>query len=92
MEFDFNPEKSALLRETRDIGFEEIIEKILMGAWWQIVNHPNAKQYPSQMMIEVAIDGYIYCVPAVIKGKRAFLKTLYPNRKATRRHKEISNG
>lgn len=76
MEFDSDPEKSALLRAMRGIGFEEIIEQILAGTWWQIVDHPNRKKYPLQVMMEVAINGYIYCVPAIIKGKEIFLKTL----------------
>ncbi len=86
-QFDFDPEKSALLRKNRGIGFEEIIVLIEAGHIRRIIDHPNAAKYPHQKMYYVEIDDYIYAIPTVRNDDIVFLKTIYPSRKATRTYK-----
>ena len=78
--------KSLKLRLERGIGFEEIISLIEMGKLIEVVSNPSEK-YPNQFVYKVDVDGYVYLVPFVLEGKKAFLKTIFPSRKATKQHK-----
>ncbi len=49
-----------------------------------IVTHSNPRKYPNQRMFIVAIERYAYLVPFVEEADSYFLKTVIPNRKATR--------
>jgi hypothetical protein len=86
--FVFDPEKSQMLRETRGIGFEEIIVLMETGHLVETTMHPSP-QYPHQQLYRVKVGDYIYIVPWVttVDG-RAFLKTIYASRKATRHYKK----
>ena len=44
----------------------------------------NAGKYPSQSVLVVGFDGYVYLVPYVEEPDYYFLKTVIPSRKATR--------
>lgn len=82
LDFKFDRNKSELLKRTRGIGFEDVVEAVKEGALVKDVAHPNRIKYPHQRMLVVKIGGYIYAAPYVEKkGNKAFLKTLYPNRK-----------
>ena len=83
-EFDFSPEKNAVLKSERSIGFEEIILLIQEGRAIDVVEHPNKEKYPHQMVYVVDVRGYIFLVPFVKEGHKIFLKTIYPSRKATK--------
>lgn len=87
-DYTFDPEKSRLLRETRGIGFEEIVDLIENGCLIGVDNHPNQHKYPGQILYQVDVGGYIYTVPLVRDGERLFLKTIFPSRKATKRYKK----
>lgn len=88
MNFDFDPEKDAKLRRERGIGFEEIIALIEAGKLLRVLEHENQARYPKQWLYEVDVDGYVYVVPVVRDGGTLFLKTIFPSRKATRRHQK----
>lgn len=83
MEFCFDADKNAILKEQRGIGFEEIIQLIHEGHLIDVVQHHNKKKYPNQKFYVVDVDGYIYLVPFVSDANVIFLKTIYPSRKAT---------
>lgn len=83
-DYDFDPEKNAWLLRERGISFEQIISLIENGKLIQVLAHPNKARYPNQLLYEVDVDGYIFVVPVVREGRRLFLKTIYPSRKATR--------
>ena len=51
----------------------------------RVLEHPDARKYPDQLLYEVDVDGYIHVVPVVRQGRSLFLKTIYPSRKATRK-------
>jgi hypothetical protein len=85
-DYAFDPEKNAWLIRERGISFEQIIALIESGRLMRVLEHPDARKYPDQLLYEVDVDGYIHVVPVVRQGRSLFLKTIYPSRKATRKH------
>ncbi|MCS6997688.1 MAG: toxin [Casimicrobiaceae bacterium] len=84
MPFRWPPEKNELLKAERGISFEQITVAVEAGALLDVVAHPNAKKYPRQKIMVVAVLGYAYLVPFVEEDDHYFLKTIIPSRKATR--------
>lgn len=82
--FRWSHEKNAQLKAERDISFEEIVLAIEADGLLDIVTHSNPGKYPNQRMFIVAIERYAYLVPFVEEADAYFLKTVIPNRKATR--------
>lgn len=84
--YDFSIEKNEILKQTRNLGFEDIIKAIESGKLVDQKNHPNKKKYPKQKIFIVKMGTYIYAVPYVIDQKKhsLFLKTFYPSRKLTK--------
>lgn len=89
--FDYSEEKNVILKETRGVGFEDIVEAIERGNVLDNISNPKATKYPKQRMFVVKLKKYVYLVPYVIDNERKvyFLKTLYPNRKATKKYLKI---
>ena len=81
----FSPEKNVLLKSTRNIGIEEVIECIQNGSILDYKIHHD-KMRSNQRLYIVSINNYVYVVPYVIdeKNKKIFLKTIYPSRKYTK--------
>jgi len=75
----YNEEKNLLLKETRGICFEDIIEAYEKG---KILDDIKNKTHPNQRMLVVKLNKYIYAVPYVVDEKKRtiFLKTIYPSR------------
>jgi len=84
--FDWEDEKNKRLKEERDISFEDIILSIEDGKLLDTVKHPNEKRYPKQHIFIVNVREYAYLVPFVEDEKKIFLKTIIPNRKATKKY------
>lgn len=86
--FDYSEEKDKILKATREIGFEEIIQTIEAGNLVADKLNPNQKRYPGQRLLLVKLKKYIYVVPCVIDREREayFLKTLYPSRRFTKQY------
>lgn len=82
--FAWNAEKNEKLKAERGVSFEEAVFYIENGGLPDVVDHPNAESYPNQRMFIVKIDAYAFLVPFVQAGNEFFLKTIIPNRKATR--------
>lgn len=76
---EYNKEKDLILKETRGVGFEEVIEAYERG--W-VLDDLKSKNHPNQRVLVVRISGYIYAVPYVVDSRRKtiFLKTIYPSR------------
>lgn len=92
LEYAYNPEKNAKLKEERGISFEEIIYYINSGYLLDIVQHSNEAKYAGQEFYVVNVDDYVYLVPFVREGSTIFLKTIFPSRKHTKQYlKEISS-
>lgn len=78
----WNSVKSARLKKTRGVSFEELLER---GRLLEV------RQHPSRVLQDIALfeyQGYVWVVPYVARGGERFLKTLYPSRKYTRLFRE----
>jgi uncharacterized DUF497 family protein len=82
--FRWSHEKNERLNSERNISFEEIVLAIEADGLLDIVVHSNLVKYPRQRMFIVAVEHYAYLVPFVEEADHYFLKTIIPNRKATR--------
>ena len=81
----FNEEKNQLLKVTRSVSFEDVLEALKKGKLLADLAHPNQK-HPSQRLYVVEIKEYAYAVPYVSDARKQeiFLKTIYPSRILTR--------
>lgn len=84
--FRWNHEKNEQLKAERNMSFEEIVLAIEADGLLDIVAHSNPGKYPHQRMLIVAVEQYAYLVPFVEEADYYFLKTVIPNRKATRNY------
>ncbi|MGA2299003.1 MAG: DUF4258 domain-containing protein [FCB group bacterium] len=81
---DWNEEKNNILKRERNISFEEIELAIANGGLIETILHPNQDKYPGQKLFFVNINNYIYTVPFIEDKNKIFLKTIYPDRIATK--------
>lgn len=88
MEFEWNNEKNTLLKEERDICFEDIVIAINDNVVVDIIDHPNQDSYPSQKIYIVEVNGYVYMVPFTKQDETIFLKTIIPSRKMKKRYRK----
>jgi hypothetical protein len=84
--YDWNDTKNALLKNLRGVSFEQVVLAIVSGDLIDRLKHPNPERYPNQRVFLVKIEDYIYSVPFVEDDNKIFLKTIIPNRKATKEH------
>ena len=87
MNFDWNSDKNDLLKRTRNVSFEMVLEEIAEGRVLEDTPHPNRKKYPNQSIFVVKMIGYCYLVPYVQSGDTIFLKTIIPSRKMMKKYK-----
>ena len=83
----FNEEKNQLLKATRGVSFEDILEAFKEGRLLADIAHPSKnKKHPHQRLYAVEIKGYAYAVPYVFDSRKQeiFLKTIYPSRLLTK--------
>lgn len=81
--FDWSEKKNRILKEQRDISFEDVVFSVENGQLLDILEHNNQSKYPNQRLLIVEINKYAFVVPFVEDDERYFLKTIYPSRKAT---------
>ena len=81
----FSEEKNQLLKATRGIGFDEVIQHLTSGDLLAEKMHPN-KSRSHQRLYIVKIESYAYVVPFIINEQKeeVFLKTAYPSRRFTK--------
>ncbi len=79
----WSPEKNRELKSDakRKICFEDIVAAIESGGLLDDIEHPNREKYPSQRMLVVLANGYVYAVPYVFTPDGIFLKTAFPSRR-----------
>jgi uncharacterized DUF497 family protein len=80
----WDEEKNQLLQLQRDVGFEDVLEKIANGDILGRRLHPNTDKYPNQQIFVLEINNYIWYVPFVETTDEIFLKTIIPSRKLTK--------
>lgn len=83
---NWNADKNSLLKKTRNISFEDVVFCLENGDVLDKLQHPNKDKYPNQQLFVVEIDGYAYLVPFVENDVEIFLKTIIPNRQATKKY------
>lgn len=88
----WNPEKNKQLKMERDVSFEDVVFHISIGGILDTFEHPNRERYPGQMIHVIEMEGYAYLVPFVESEDEVFLKTIIPNRKATKHYLGASKG
>lgn len=84
----WNEEKNQLLKITRGVSFEDVLEKIKKKEILKIKKHPNRSKYPNQMIFILEINSYIYYVPYIEDKEKIFLKTIIPSRKLKKEFKD----
>ncbi len=86
MEFDWNDEKNQLLKEERNVCFEDVVVSIQSNRLFDVVKN-RSKNHQDQYCLILEISSYAYVVPFVINDKKQlFLKTIYPSRKMTKKY------
>ena len=80
----WNPSKNRVLKEERNVSFEDVVYHMGTGGILDTFDHPNQVRYPGQRIHVVDIEGYAYLVPFVETEDEVFLKTVIPSRKATK--------
>ncbi|NCO89202.1 hypothetical protein AUK04_00215 [Candidatus Roizmanbacteria bacterium CG2_30_33_16] len=84
--FEFNEEKNLILKKSRGVNFEDILQAIKDDKMLDDIGNGRDK-YKHQRILVVKIKNYIYAVPYVKNSKGIlFLKTLYPSRVLTKRY------
>ena len=53
--------------------------------------HSNQEKYPGQKVFVLEIENYAYLVPFVEDSDKIFLKTIFRNRKATKKYLKGGN-
>jgi len=84
--FSWNEEKNKLLKEERQISFEDVVFYIDQGFLLDVLEHPNQEKYKGQKIFVVQMDNYAYLVPFIEDEREIFLKTIIPSRKATKKY------
>lgn len=84
--FSWSEEKDELLKEERQISFEDVVFYISQGFLLDVLEHPNQEKYQGQKVFVVEIDNYAYLFPFVEDEHEIFLKTIIPSRKATKKY------
>lgn len=91
MTYEFSPAKNEQLIRERGVSFEEAIAALDNDKLLDIMVHPNAHKYPTQLIYVIDIRGYVYLLPFIRKNESTvFLKTLFPSRKLTKLY--LNNG
>jgi uncharacterized DUF497 family protein len=83
---DWSEEKNRILKESRNISFEEIVFSIENGQLLDVLEQQNKSKYPDQRLLIVDVKNYAYVVPFVEDDEKYYLKTIYPSRKATQKY------
>lgn len=84
--FEWDAIKNLKLKQKRRVSFEDVIVALENNKLLEILEHPNKSKYPNQKIFVLDLKGYAYYVPYVEDKEKVFLKTIFPNRKATKKY------
>ena len=80
--FNWNIEKNSVLRKSRSISFEDIVNALNDDRLLDIIPSPT---HDDQLCFAIEVEDYVYIVPFVEEDEHTiFLKTIYPSRKHTK--------
>lgn len=86
----YNNDKNEILKESRGVGFEDVLLCISEMKLLDNFLHPNQLKYSGQKIFVIEIKNYIYLVPYVETEDEIFLKTIIPSRKMSKKYKEAN--
>ena len=87
MEINWSDEKNTILKQTRNVSFEDVENAIMNDNILDIVLHHNQEKFSHQELMIVQIRNYTYYVPFLMNEEEIFLKNIIPSRKY---HKKYS--
>ena len=87
MNYKWNLEKNALLKEGRGVCFEDVVAQIYEDNILDIIKHPNEKKYPEQKIYIILLQNYVHMITFVKDKDEIFLKTIVPSRKMHKLYK-----
>ena len=84
----YSLEKNEILKQQRDVSFEDVILALENGNLLDDIEHPNKDKYPNQniFIILIEIKNYVYLVPYVEDKTSIFLKTIIPSRQMNKKY------
>ena len=84
----YSLEKNEILKQQRDVSFEDVILALENGNLLDDIEHPNKDKYPNQniFIILIEIKNYVYLVPYVEDETSIFLKTIIPSRQMNKKY------
>ncbi len=90
--FCFSEEKNQLLKATRGICFDDVVNILEQKQLIDDILHPN-KKYLHQRMYVIMFNKYVYAVPYVVNEQKQeiFLKTIYASRVLTEKYLKGGN-
>lgn len=87
MEIGWSDDKNRILKQTRNVSFEDVENAIMNDNILDILPHHNQEKFSHQELMIVQINHYTYYVPFVMNEEEIFLKNIIPSRKY---HKKYS--
>ena len=81
MKINWSDEKNTILKQTRNVCFEDVENAILLDNVLDIVPHHNQEKFSHQELMIIRIHSYTYYVPFVMNDEEIFLKNIIPSRK-----------
>ena len=91
MNFKWDVAKNKLLKEERNVCFEDVVALIYEDKVLDVIVHPNTKKYPHQKIYILRLQGYVHMVPFVKNNDEIWLKTIMPSRKMNKLYKGVDN-
>ena len=88
MMYKWNEDKNSILKSTRGISFNDVIEILSNNGIIDNYKHPQSDKYPNQFIYVISINDYIHYVPYVIDTDYIFLKNIIPSRKLNKIYKK----
>lgn len=85
-EYEWDSAKNLLLRQTRGVGFEDIVAAIESGAVIDDASHFNPVRYPEQRILVIDLNSYVYLVPYEVRHQKMRFITIFPSRKQLRNY------
>jgi uncharacterized DUF497 family protein len=82
--FVWDEGKNRLLKDSRGVTFEMVVQAIQDGRLLDILEHPNKERYGNQRLYVVELDNYAWIVPCEYGEASILLKTIFPSRRYTR--------
>jgi len=79
-QFNWNEEKNDLLKASRDMSFEQVLDCFENGDFFGVYENPSAN-FSDQEVFLVKINDYPCIVPFVENEDEIFLKTIIPDRR-----------